>query len=652
MKRALLFCIALFYAQFIHAQQFFNIDQVDGMTLNVCAGSLSDSGTDTGDYDNNENFITTICPDGNSDPVVFFNVANFDILDGDQVCIFDGPDNVSPLIGCYNNSVPIFNSGVSSSASNLTGCLTVQFLSDGAGVGSGFQFAIGCQVPCQTVLAQLDATTPAVVPADTGYIDICAGDIVFFSGSGAYPENNIYYNQSDLTTSFEWNFGDDENNQGFGLNVGHAYEEPGGYIVQMELEDVEGCTNTNLISQRVRVAPPINFNNFSVVDNICLGDTITLEILDLETVSESFLPASVLSDTLFLPDGGGASFENPITFGEFAPGAVLTNINDLLSVCVNIEHSYMRDIEVVLECPDGTEVILQNQINAGPEIFLGIPNENDGGNPFDPTTNPPGTGFDYCWTPTSTNGTWTQFGVASGLQTLPPDIDYSSFEPLDGLLGCPLNGDWILRVTDNFGIDNGWIFSWEINFNPALFPAVEVFEPEIASAGWISDGSTVFSDSLTTIVAPLTPGTASYTFEVTNSFGCTYDTTFNITVNPPDDPACATCSTLEFTNFDDAQICENEPFQLAPGVTGLDSLSLFCNSSVQTIIDGSGITPIPGNPPPPDPLSSTITVSGLNYTTISAGDIQSVCIDISHPWVSDMDVFLESPDGILLQLTT
>ena len=48
---------------------------------------------------------------------------------------------------------------------------------------------------------------------------------------------------------------------------------------------------------------------------------------------------------------------------------------------------------------------------------------------------------------------------------LPPD-NYSSAQPFTGLVGATLNGDWKILVTDLWEIDNGFIFSWEIAFDP------------------------------------------------------------------------------------------------------------------------------------------------------------------------------------------
>ena len=49
----------------------------------------------------------------------------------------------------------------------------------------------------------------------------------------------------------------------------------------------------------------------------------------------------------------------------------------------------------------------------------------------------------------------------------------------------------------------------------------------------------------------------------------------------------------------------------------------------------------------------TINVSGLNPTIIdSSFGLESICLDITHTKDRDLDIFLESPDGTLIELTT
>jgi subtilisin-like proprotein convertase family protein len=57
--------------------------------------------------------------------------------------------------------------------------------------------------------------------------------------------------------------------------------------------------------------------------------------------------------------------------------------------------------------------------------------------------------------------------ASDGSTTLSPG-DYKSASPWTDFLNVPLNGNWQMRVTDLWGQDNGYIFSWSITFDPSL----------------------------------------------------------------------------------------------------------------------------------------------------------------------------------------
>jgi len=138
-----------------------------------------------------------------------------------------------------------------------------------------------------------------------------------------------------------------------------------------------------------------------------------------------------------------------------------------------MEHSYLRDIEITLEAPNGARVRLQQFLGQeGGEIYLGEANDCD-----DDSTPSPGTGARYCWTPTSTRPSMLEHANAGGaLDSTPscsfgdadvmPPGDYAAADDWSNLIGSPLNGDWTLSVTDLWPIDNGYIFEWSVSFDP------------------------------------------------------------------------------------------------------------------------------------------------------------------------------------------
>jgi hypothetical protein len=145
------------------------------------------------------------------------------------------------------------------------------------------------------------------------------------------------------------------------------------------------------------------------------------------------------------------------------------------SVCANMEHSWLRDMEIRLRSPGGQIVRLQKFLGrTGGEIYLGQANDCDeDGSPV------AGQGAMYCWKPTAANPPMLDYANNGGamldvdscdgfgfpVEELPPG-DYKAADPWENFVGSPLNGQWSIIVTDLWGIDNGFIFDWTIEFDP------------------------------------------------------------------------------------------------------------------------------------------------------------------------------------------
>jgi hypothetical protein len=115
---------------------------------------------------------------------------------------------------------------------------------------------------------------------------------------------------------------------------------------------------------------------------------------------------------------------------------------------------------------------------------------------------------------------------------------YAAQENLCDLVGCPLNGSWTFTITDNLGADNGYIFEWGLNLNPALFPGITTFTPSIGgnadSSYWTGPNIiNIDTDADIATIFPPGPGTYDYTYHVVNNFGCSFDSTIQITFTEP-----------------------------------------------------------------------------------------------------------------------
>lgn len=113
----------------------------------ACMGEIYDSGGPDGDYENNENFTFTICPQDFHNCLLFsleyFNMENNDPPFGnigDQLIFYDGPNTNSPVIGQTSGGdfEPPNGGGVCYQVAATSGCMTLEFISNGAITFEGF----------------------------------------------------------------------------------------------------------------------------------------------------------------------------------------------------------------------------------------------------------------------------------------------------------------------------------------------------------------------------------------------------------------------------------------------------------------------------------------------------------------------------------
>ncbi|TNE59211.1 MAG: T9SS type B sorting domain-containing protein [Bacteroidetes bacterium] len=125
--------------------QIFNMN---GAPIASCSGTFFDSGGSAGNYSNNQNLTTTICPDGTGASHVLLHFDSVLLSPGDQLCIYDGSTVLAPLLLCFGAPPPGQPVEVQASAANTGGCLTLTFISDAAGTEAGWSAGISCAPPC------------------------------------------------------------------------------------------------------------------------------------------------------------------------------------------------------------------------------------------------------------------------------------------------------------------------------------------------------------------------------------------------------------------------------------------------------------------------------------------------------------------------
>ena len=75
--------------------QTYRPDTLNGQTVRTCSGTFYDSGADTGNYSNNENWIVTFCADSGRIKIDFLSL---DLRNegGDTLKIYDGENTSAP----------------------------------------------------------------------------------------------------------------------------------------------------------------------------------------------------------------------------------------------------------------------------------------------------------------------------------------------------------------------------------------------------------------------------------------------------------------------------------------------------------------------------------------------------------------------------
>jgi len=513
-----------------------------------------DDGFTTGSY-SDANYTLTLCPDTPGDVVQLTfsalalqtspNPNNSDYLE-----IFDGNSTAAPSLGFATQGL-----SWTGTVNNTSGCLTLVFQDNGPGntASPGWEAAIECTTPCDNPVAHSEILTPSPSDPAIQTVNVCLGQTVTFGDNGSFPQPGY------ALEKYIWNMDDGtiiENTNA--SNVTYAFTAPGEYIVTLTVEDgnlgddATGCQSLNIEPLQVLVSTAPTYSG--MVDlQTCLGDTVYgIVIIGENALLEdntniggsasgttwTALPPQVVSGETYLADGAGFSYSTSLNFDFFEAGSTLTSCDDLDSIFVNMEHSYMGDLGLFITCPDGTTVdLVEWGVNGGGTTFLG--------DAIDTDAPVPGVGWNYAWTPTATNGTWGENSASNTVPTtegeaLAPGI-YESQDDLCGLVGCPLNGQWSFSVTDNIGLDNGYIFSWGIGFNPELYPDVTTFTPTIGagpdSSYWVMTGpdngipwiTSISSDGDVIEIIPGSTGVFDFTYYVINSFGCSFDTTIQVT---------------------------------------------------------------------------------------------------------------------------
>ena len=652
------------------------VETPGGYLVSIISENLPSGDYDDGPFDRSVT-VQGNCDTANLEISLYFD--QFDIDPGDTLFIYDGPSTSSPVLAKSNNNYNSqYHRTVFPSMMNTTNKLTIRFKTNGDGKsGAGFSISVRCRDKCETVVPVIDsfyyktkngviidtAYTRDFIQVDTSWsgdstsytldtqyftgVHLCLGEGVIFNGHGQYT-NYYGYGPSDISSMFEWNFGNGDDTSGIGLKMAPArYRDLDCYDVTLRITDIKGCNSTIMESVRVRISQnPIK--TIFPLNPICTTDSAIVNIGyggDNASITMQYLEfAKAKSRTIdcrtFIPDGKGKHcpqaddsdpdcFKAPIYFDDFPSGRVVQSAEDICSICINYEHSYMGDYRLSIRCPSGETAVLKyadyyHESGLPPEIVAAHDNQNDpkaylmggvggGGtltgvpydgqgdydrkcspepyqdaNYCDTTCNMYGEGMDYCF---SRNGDYI---LASGKKANTSDFAASDFiatqdwfdeiqdytfptipapyatagytaspktvrfkrpsnheektnyylpvSDLSDLEGCPLNGDWSIVICDYWPADNGWVFSWSLDFCGISAGGGCEYQVGIDSVIWEPDSAygdfdlgywrglsiEKRTDIRSIISSHDTAGYFPINVRIYDEFGCEWDTTTSI----------------------------------------------------------------------------------------------------------------------------
>lgn len=572
MKNIFILFIIFLIGPFVMAQNYPMTSANNGQTFVTCSGTFTDDGGN-GNYGSNiNNRRITFCT-ANPGELLRFDFTSFHTENNwDVLEVFNGPTATGAPAQTYMGNIGAFTF----ISNQPGGCVTFRFNSDSSLTYSGWSANISCVTPC---------TPPTAAMVDTTTVDICSseannpGDLTV-----DFDASNSYSNDSFTITRYEWNWGDGTTSVTPTPITSHTFpDDPGIYTVSLKVRtgntgtDPLGCLSSNTAVKLVRVLPPPNFDGTTEgpIDLAC-GESVTLTGIASSQIITQEPPPNVGSE-ISLPDGDGVSYYSYLDLtGYFPPGATLS-ADCFPEIMIELEHSFAGDLWIDLIAPTGEEVRLFNGYGPfGGQKFgycvNGADNQQPGCVAPYHIVNSGGINWGAAAGYTNYTQTCTAYsGTCESGDYFLQGATFNSSESFNELLGAELNGVWILKISDEWAIDDGFISSWSISFPGDCYTDLETETPLLSGGLWTGGGPTVPEPQIVTdtpilptgidpcpgdadctgnqlentvTVGPFTSGGSfTYTFTVTDEFGCEFEREVVINVDCP-------CS-LELTSADD-----------------------------------------------------------------------------------------------------
>lgn len=553
----------------------------NGRTINLsgCSAMLYDSGGANGSYSSNEEYSVTICLPNEGYRMELNVFMNTEGTSYDYMTIYEGSGTGGTIV-----ARSIGGSSFSNHYTVYSSCATFVWHSDVSINYSGFSIDIQCGILCQDFY--IEPNISARWNEEESRYEACSNEPIQVSANGVFPNNDLPqgYHQSDENLDWTWSWIDGTGTHevgGVGENSLEIDFEPGAYYLMVSARDINGCTYVYPEQMLIVVSFPPTFDGTYVTPLVCPGEVVLLEghvqppdLWVMEIPSQIIDPYCTTDDI---------NHVQSMCFNHtaFAPGQIIQSASDIESIAMEIEHSYLGDLEVWITCPSGNRLTLFDGYHGNSDLqFLGHPVDDEN----EPCV--PGSPFRYSW---SSNAANTMEQIAYNAPTYSytdnvgnhyygqeyiPAGNYRPTGSWSNLVGCPVNGQWCINIQDHRLLDDGTIFSVELHFADYMIPQELLiqyqteYDTSATSTSLVWVGGESVNDTvaqLTTIMS--TPGQHEFVFYATDNFGCTYDTTLYSTVREYDDSSCCiTPSTSIITTT--SIVCSNTTSLSAQSLPG------------------------------------------------------------------------------------
>lgn len=612
-KALLLFVVITYAACQLFSQDTYPIHLHHQDTIPTCHAWFVDSsgGDDQAHYGPGEDLWVTFESDDAAKPFLVVEFSFFQLGEGDTLYVYDGGDNQEPLLWSASGQQllgqTIYSSGqylhfhfVSSDFDPNEDDLTERL---------GWKADIGCASLCDMLVVTID-------PVD-GLLH-CPETIgpVSFRGNATYLAEHLDYDPDAFV--FNWLIRDETLT---GQQISYDdFSEPGAFPVYLTVEDTANdCEQTTYVVVMLGTTPLFT-GTASSVDTACARETFSLFGIVHPTTWTGF-PVAVDEDPP-VHISSGILYESSLDFDVFGDGVEILSQSDFDRICVFVEHVDQSHLRFELEAPDGNVLMLKNFGGATANL----------GEPVVWNDHIPGRAYAYCFSPEP------QYGKMS--ETTPqfhdytdtagnyyfnalylPEGNYTPFESLNQLAGSTLNGTWTMRVEDQAAETSGHIFGWSLLFDGMFYPDSLIFTPEIVQEQWYKNGSPITGNPASAFIEE--PGLHTFRFEVLDNFGCLYDTTVTVTIQPL--PRAEIVSEIEIP------ICEGDSTLLTVIPIDSDGWELIYQWQV-------GGQDIPGS------IYDTLMVKQPGLYSVQVTDTITGCFDFFDKDVTEQNCDLTIPN--------